>query len=170
MPSTINKHLILSGIALTIAALIGGQSVLDSVNQKASLLEKQGTAIIAIEHTSPASIRFEISFKENSALLHLINKEADIAISLPEDWQRGEVKGVSLSSIKSDPPAFGFIRWSIPKNIQIQFRIPNTPTKAIVHNPSESSLKVTLATLNLETDEFNQNIFLLKEDPVTLWE
>ena len=92
-----------------------------------------------------------------------------IHLSLPEEWKRGEVRGVALADIGREDATFGFIRWALPTKAEVTYKLPSVPTSLLVHNPSGSSLKIELTTIDLTKETVEKNVILVSKTPALLW-
>jgi CO dehydrogenase/acetyl-CoA synthase delta subunit len=128
------------------------------------------TVEIGIEHTAPVSLSLAMSTLKGKALLDLTQESGEtIFISLPENWERREVRNVSLHEVAADLSTFGFKRWRLPAGAAVSFTLPIAPDSLILHNPSQVPLKVSITRVDLETSQVTSDVILVQDSPVELW-
>jgi len=127
------------------------------------------TVDIAVEHKDPLSLRVQMSERAGQALI-VIEQEGteNISVSVPAAWKRGEVRNASLDAISAEAPMLGFVRWQLPGSSSVTFSILDAPSRLLLHNPTKVPLKVSFMRVNLETDEVEQNVILVKDEAVIL--
>lgn len=158
-------------VALASAALLLLLFSADWAATKALMPAEFGQpADIAVEHSLPAKVRLEISTLEGEALVNIRHDAQEtVYINVPESWKRQSVRNASLDSVQSEEPIFGIVRWSIPENAEVLFATHEAPQTITMHNPSKVPLSVRLIKVNLDTDETEQNVILIKDEPTPLW-
>jgi len=129
-------------------------------------------AEIGVEHTLPLELSLEMSELYGVGILDLTQNSTEevVFVSVPSDWERREVRNASLKEITSDSSSFGFTRWRFPPGASISFGVPAAPTMLLLHNPSSISLKVNTLRVDLETEQVERNVLLIKDSPIPLWE
>lgn len=161
-------HIILSLGALIALFGIATQTIEHSPGLKTAL--RNNTVDIGIEHSMPLSLRMEYSVHNDAAIMRIGSDATEtISISLPEEWQRGEVSGASLSDLRKDDPTFGYVRWHIPQKTTLTFRISKVPDHLVLHNPGTSPLKLSIAKVNIQTGEVERDILLIRDSTVVVW-
>jgi hypothetical protein len=128
------------------------------------------TTDIAVEHTEPVSLRLDVSLLNGQALVDISHDSTEtIKVSLPSDWQRGEVRGVALKDVSAEAPMLGFTRWQLPPQAGVTYQAYQAPQGIMIHNPSGERLKITFTRVDLETEEVLYNVKLVQEGAVRLW-
>ena len=159
------------GVATVIA--VASIGALAQSHLKASLADKKVTKIVdvAVEHTTPLGIEFALSVRNNQSLIE-VSHDGDevIFVSLPSKWKRKEIKGVELKKVGADPEMLGFVRWHFPPGSSITFAALNAPENILLHNPNKVPLKVKYTYEDLEEEEVERNVMLVKDKSVLLWE
>ena len=131
---------------------------------------RQGTVDIGIEHSEPLAVRMEYSVRNTHGIMRIgSNSSETISISLPEQWERGEVTGAPLSQLRKDSPMFGYVRWHVPEKTTLTFKIPKVPEHMVLHNPSTAPLKLTVAKVDLETGTIEKDVLLVRDSTVPIW-
>jgi len=135
----------------------------------ASTSSQTDTVDIAVEHREILSLHVQMSERDGQALV-MIGQEGTetIAVSVPATWQRGEVRNASLDTITAEPPMLGFVRWQLPGNASVTFRVLHAPSQLLLHNPTNVPLKVSFVRVDLETDTVQQDVILVQEEAVVL--
>lgn len=155
----------IAGFALTLMLLTG---LIVLMTQKTANIPFI-IADIAVEHAQPLTIRLRVT---RNRLLRLIELGHDahstIAISLPEEWQRGEVRGVPLSAVTSEPPSLGFRRWQIPAGAVVLFHSRSGFTNVRIHNPSGIPLKIRFTETDIEKNSSDHEVYLMKQDDLVI--
>lgn len=129
------------------------------------------TVDLGVEHTSPITFGIDVSALNDMAIIELTHKEGEetIAVSVPETWVRREVRNATIEEVTADSSAFGFTRWQLPSGAILSFRVPRTPEKIILHNPSQMPMKVEIARVDLEKESVEKDIVLIQEASAELW-
>ncbi|MDD5623856.1 MAG: hypothetical protein PHI23_04060 [Candidatus Peribacteraceae bacterium] len=169
--SPVGLH-VLAALFAIVAVVVLSQQALHgtSLDLTASLTETNMKADIGVEHTGPLSLSLSLSKGEGSGIADIGQYgEETIAVSVPADWQRREVRGAPLASVTADPSTFGFTRWHLPPGTVISFGVPVSPASLILHNPSGVPLKVTLTRVDLEAQSVERDVVLVQESSVQLW-
>lgn len=138
------------------------------VTQKTAHIPEK-IADIAVEHTQPLTIRLRVT---QNKMLRLIELGHDaprtIFVSLPEEWQRGEVRGVPLTQVTSEPPSLGFRRWQIPAGGLIVFHSQSDFINVRIHNPSGVPLKIRYTSTDVEKRTSDHEVYLMKEGELVI--
>jgi hypothetical protein len=165
---SIRFHVILSLGAFIAIFGLASQTIEHSPTLQKVL--RQGTVDIGIEHSQPLSVRMEYSVRNTNGIMRIGSDSSEtISISLPEQWERGEVTGAPLSALRKDDPMFGYTRWHVPEKTTITFKIPKVPEHIVLHNPSTAPLKLTVAKVDLETGAIEKDILLIRDSTVPIW-
>ncbi|MDD4628571.1 MAG: hypothetical protein PHE68_04235 [Candidatus Peribacteraceae bacterium] len=169
----VSSPLALHGIAATVAVAVVialSQGAIRSAPQDfTAQLAGKNDVEMGIEHARPLIVALTVNTNGSSGIADLRHDSADpIYVSLPNDWTTREVKG-SLGTVKSDPPVFGFTRWTIPANTPISFSVPHPPSSILMHNPSGIPLQVKLTRVDLTTQKTERDVILIKDVSVNLW-
>lgn len=129
--------------------------------------DESGRITIAIEHGSPLSAQITVSKKGKQRLIEIGNDAVEtMLLSVPEHWQRGEVRNAPLRAITSDTPEFGYVRWHVPPSAVVTFRGEGNWTALTVHNPTGVPLHIGLTTVDLDADTADHTAVLVKDGPV----
>ncbi len=158
---------------LAIVAVFGTFTVVSGLKDgllQGFLTDTPVIADIAIEHTTPLSLRFSISKRNGHGLIE-VNHDGNetVHVSLPEEWQRSTVRNASLDAVGNDGPMLGFRRWQIPAGAAVEFKTTNAPENLLIHNPSHIPLEIKYTLVDLETEAVESNVVLIKDDGVLLW-
>lgn len=126
---------------------------------------------IGIEHTEPTSVTLDISVLHGVAIVEVTSTDStsESFVSVPDTWQRREVRNAAIADVTSEESAFGFTRWKLPAGATISYRVHKAPTQIIVHNPSTVPLQITTNYVDLETEVSDHNVFLLQDSSMALW-
>ena len=129
------------------------------------------TVDIGIEHVLAISLTIDVSILDGASIVEITNAEGgEIAfVSVPEEWQRREVRKASIAEITSEESSFGFKRWKLPPNATISYRSQEIPQSMVLHNPSEIPVKVTVNLVDLAKNSIEHDIILVQEASVLLW-
>lgn len=127
----------------------------------ASILQ---TVDIGVEHRE--SMTLEVTVTSND-LLRMVTLKNDalepIALSVPTDWKRGEVRNVPLKSITADEPSFGYVRWHLPANASVSYTTKQPFQHLSVHNPSGIPLKIRATLVDLLKNTGEHQVYLVQE-------
>lgn len=91
-----------------------------------------------------------------------------IAVSVPEYWKRGEVRGAPLSAVIADAPSFGYVRWHLPAKASAVFTTTRPFHQLNIHNPSGTLLKINLTSVDLLQNTGDHEVYLVKEGAVKI--
>lgn len=125
--------------------------------------------LLAIEHDAPLTVSFTLSRKGTARLID-IDHDTDntIFVSTPAHWQRGEVRGAKLKDVTSEPPAAGFVRWTLPPHAGVTFKTAGEWSQVRVANPSGIPLTLRLTGVDLATQRATHDAVLVKDETVTV--
>src|SRR3989338_6097399 len=108
---------------------------------------------IGVEHARPLALDVTIATLARGQVVSIGNSGGEtVAVSLPEEWTRGEVQGSPLAAILSDPPSLGYVRWRLPPKTDVSFRARRAGTAFTFHNPSGIPLTVRVTTIDLDAN------------------
>lgn len=156
-------HARIAGITLILLALWGVTSI--RAGDRASDL---GSIEIVVEHADSASLTL-IRTHDGLGLTDIRNDgQGPIAVSIPEEWERDEVRGAPLASITVGDASLGFRRWVIPRSAMVSFRVSETWSTSIIRNASKEPLRLRVITVNLEEDTTDSDTFLITDTPLSL--
>ncbi len=156
-------HARIAGITLVLLVLWGITSM--RANDRANDL---GSIEIVVEHADSAALTL-IRTPSGRGLADIRNDgEGPIAVSIPEEWERDEVRGAPLASITVGDASLGFRRWMIPSNATVSFRIDDTWNASLIRNVSKEPLRLRVITVNLEHETTDSDTFLIMDTPLSL--
>lgn len=119
---------------------------------------------IGVEHSAPASMTITRSAGKATSLTDVRNDSTNpLSVSLPDDWERGEVKGAPLSALIGDGPNFGFRRWTLPAGMSVSFSAPYAWNELTLHNADESALHIKIITIDVERGTSETESYLVKD-------
>jgi hypothetical protein len=127
------------------------------------------SAGIAIEHAERITPIVSVgNLRDRSRISVSGGGTSPIAVSAPESWTRTEVSGVPLGDVKGDPPAFGFVRWTLPAGT-IVFESPERIDHLELFNPSGLPMHVILRRTDILTGLAREETILVQESPTKLF-
>ncbi len=176
MPTS-NSSSVVSVRASVVVALLAGFFAMvvgsldsDLQNTHSKTFQDGPLAELGIEHDVPAGLTLEMGSLQGHSVIDItMESERDVYLSVPDSWERREVRNVPLESVVSDPPSLNFVRWKVPGTATISFYAPSTPSQILLHNVSDPPLKVSLARVNLDTGKVERNVILLQKSSIELW-
>jgi hypothetical protein len=108
-------------------------------------------ADIAVEHQEPLDLMLAISRRGGEGLLDIEHGNAEtVFLSLPDDWERIEVRDADLAAVTGEPPMFGFVRWTLPAGAGVRFRLPQAPSGLRLHHQSDAPLHLDITAVDLD--------------------
>lgn len=124
---------------------------------------------IGVEHTAKGTLTMTVTRNDLLRMIEIANNNDEaIALSVPEDWKRGEVRGAKLADVKSDAPSFSYVRWHIPAHATVDFTT-NSPFAHIkLHNPSGVLLQITYTQVDIVADTGMHDVYLVKDGSVMM--
>lgn len=156
-------HARIAGITLILLVLWGITSL--RAGDRANDL---GSVEIVVEHADSASLTL-IRTRDGLGLTDIRNDgQGPIAVSIPEEWERDEVRGAPLASITVGDASLGFRRWVIPRGATVSFRVRETWNASVVRNASKDPLRLRVITVNLEEETTDSDTFLITDTPLSL--
>lgn len=155
---------------VTLVIVIGGLAVA-ALRQVYGETENRPMTHIGVEHANPLTM--SIALHTSGGTWGIVDigtvTHETVFISLPDHWRRREVRNVPLHDVQSDPPSFGFVRYTFPPEAIVSFIIPDLPESLLLHNPSKVPIQLNLTTVNTATQVVNHNVILLQESPKEIW-
>lgn len=156
-------HARIAGITLVLLVLWGITSM--RANDRANDL---GSVDIVVEHADSAALTL-IRTPDGQGLGDIRNDgEGPIAVSIPEEWERDEVRGTPLASVTASDASLGFRRWVIPRGATVSFRIYETWNASTIRNVSKDPLRLRVITVNLEHETSDSDTYLITDTPLSL--
>ncbi len=127
------------------------------------------TIAIAVEHASPASITLTVASHKGGSIIELHHPGSEtIHVSLPQNWDRTEVRGVPLKSVTREDPALGFVRWTLPGGATMALQSPQIFDAVTIHNPSNIPLTVKTITVDIALGRSEQDAVIVGDAPATI--
>jgi hypothetical protein len=138
------------------------------IRQAADRAEGDAADLI-VEHTASFGLGVSVSTAGDTRFAEITNGGTEtIHVSLPEHWERREVRNVPLFDILSSVTSSGSVRWSLPVRAAVSYRTDIPWSHIVVRNPSKIPFKIDLAIVNLETQETERDVILVKDKPVII--
>jgi hypothetical protein len=126
-------------------------------------------AMIAVEHQDPLTVAISVARNPHGRLVELTHSGGKtIFASVPQSWERTEVRGAPLASITADTTEFGFTRWTLPAGATIVFRTDDMFDAISFANPSPAPLALRLVTVDLPSSRTNIESVIVTGTPVTV--
>lgn len=126
-------------------------------------------ADIAVEYEKPLFLDATFTSKKGAFLLELsVKSGSGVAVSLPADWERTQVKNAPLASITPEDAAFGFRRWHIPQDATLTYQFREALDGIRVLNPQRKPVNVRYRSINLDTGTVTDVSRLFSEAEATL--
>lgn len=156
---------IAAGIACAAILLVGRQQI----ESRLRLPDGVSTEI-AIEHASRSAPELSIGNLRSTARIAILNTDEDMmAVSVPESWTRVEVTGALLKDVRNDAPAFGFVRWTLPRGATVIFESKDRIDHLEVYNPSGVPMQLRLRRTDILSGKAEEDTMLIQESPSTLF-
>lgn len=129
------------------------------------------TVDVGIEHTLPISLTIDVSTLDGASIVEVTNTEGgELAfISVPDEWQRREVRNASIADVTSEESSFGFTRWKLPAGATISYRSQEVPESMVLHNPSKTPVKAAVNRVDLQKNTLEHDIILVQDASALLW-
>jgi hypothetical protein len=154
---------------LSAVTLAGVLLLTVSANRARTIKEEEAPlAEVAIEHEKAATLSVHQSTGKGEGIIEFSAEGSDTAISVPETWQRREVRGGTLDRVTADPPSLGFTRWTLPSGITVSFRAEGN-LRLVVRNASPTPLLVLGKRVDVVTGKTDERSILIKEKAEALW-
>ena len=159
-----------AAIAAIVAVVMLSQGALrDGAPSLTAQLLPGERAEIGLEHTKPVTLSLSFTTNGTQGVADVRHDALEtVYLSLPSSWTKREVGGVPLTSVTSDPPYFGFTRWSIPAGALVSFDI-TPPQTILLHNPSGIPTEVELTRVDLAKNVVERDIILIQDGSTLLW-
>lgn len=124
---------------------------------------------IAIEHEKAATVVLRLSMRGRVRLLDIASHTTEpLLVSVPQDWRRGEVRGVPLGAVTTEAPSFGFTRWTLPPRARVTFHTDGSWRSMTIENPSRVPLELRFTHVDLETERAVHDVVLVTDEKVTM--
>ncbi len=154
-------------IAVSAMAVLAVLGVVDRSMFSAALGNaKNSAAVVAeigLQHETPTAVDMLVARKGELGHIEINNSSAfPLKVSLPEDWERTEVRGGSIWLVTQEDPDFGFIRWTIPAKMGMTLRTKQAPDSVLLHSPSGQTASVRITSVDLATDEKHERTLLFQ--------
>ena len=125
---------------------------------------------LGIEHSAPLALDIDMSTRDGKSIVDISHgAEEMIFVSVPDLWERREVRGSTLDAVVSDGTTFSYRRWHLPAGASVSFRVPYIIESMELHDPSETPVKVTLTRVDLNEDTVEHDVILVHDSPKELW-
>lgn len=160
-------HLIvaLSAFALVGTLLLGTMKRLSMQAESAA----RPPVDVAVEHGASLTFTVTASAGQGRGIVELGRDGTEtVHVSVPETWQRREVRGAPLEAAIGEPPAMGFRRWTIPPGATLSFWMDDAP-RIRIQNPSGKALLVESKRVDVRTGKVEKEMTLVKDGPLDLW-
>ncbi len=164
-------RLLATGIQLCIAIItlfvfIGVAAWLRS--ERINAPNPPGPTIVFLEHEDRTALILRISRRGSGGVLELQNNgTTEVYFSVPDAWERTEVRGVPLQEVAADTPAANYTRWSIPASAQVQWIASVLPPLMLQHT-ADIPIALTVTRINLDTNAAENDTVLLTDEQYPL--
>lgn len=163
--SMLQLHTKTALLALTLLIAWGAYQL----GQTRGVQDAKTDAEIAVDHAAPAAISITHSINGSAHLVDVTNDSAQsIGISLPETWERDEVRNVPLAQITASDASLGFRRWQLPPNASVTYETSNQLGDVTVRNPSAIPLRIKVITIDMQKNTSDTQSYLIQTDPLSL--
>ncbi len=127
---------------------------------------------IGLEYDAPMKVEMLFARKNGAGYLSISNPTSrPLNISVPDSWRRTEVRGAPLTDFTSQPPEFGFRRWTMPAETGMSMILPTVPDDILFMSPSEPTAAITVRSVDVLSGEQFINVVLLnKQVETALWQ
>jgi hypothetical protein len=157
------------GITLSFAFVGLVLTTIFALVTKSSAPQLLGTVEIAVEHPSPLTLTVELTRQQGKEIITLGHDAKEgIHLSVPEGWQRGEVRGAALSAFTAEPPTLGFRRWVVPASAAVTFHSDQAFEHMTIHNPSGVPVKIRYTGVDLDKQTADHEVYLLQQGEITI--
>lgn len=169
---TLVTHVSIAGISIAILLLLAtlDPATFSTLPGKA---ERTPVAVqVGLEYDAPVKVEMLFARKQTAGYLSISNpSDHPIKISVPDSWSRTEVRGAPLTEFATEPPQFGFRRWSMPARTGMSMLLPESPSTVLFLSPSDPTAAITLRSVDAVSGEQFINVVLLnKEVETALWQ
>ncbi len=122
---------------------------------------------IGVEHLESASLILTHSMGMPPLFVDVQNDgQGDVLVSLPDTWQRKEVRNVPLASVFADEPMLGFRRWHLPAGGTVSFVSTDAWVGMMIHNSSTTPLKLRAVAVDVANETRSSESYLLSDEPM----
>lgn len=143
-----------------------------TLHTRASILPSPTHLTIGMEYEGATSLTLDISRKGSIGYVMVSSdRNHALKISLPASWHRTEVRGVPLQDVTSEPPTFGFVRWTLPPGAGMTLKSFDVPDFITFTTPSKDLARITVNAIDVIEDTLIPHAVLLNgKSTVNLWE
>ncbi|HRH93137.1 MAG TPA: hypothetical protein PKV72_01250 [Candidatus Peribacteria bacterium] len=160
--------------AMMVLALLGvvDRNVFSAALGNAEKTAPEVAIDIGLEHDGPADLSLLVARKGTLGYVEVSNtSNAPLKLSLPETWQRNEVRGGSIWLVTEEDPEFGYIRWMLPPKMSMTMKAKTAPDVITFHSPSGQTASIRVKSVDLTTDAKNERTLLFQTvAQVKLWQ
>ncbi len=123
--------------------------------------------VIAFEHGSPVTFSLTLSRRGSVRVVDIDHDAKEtIFVSVPQDWRRTEVRGVPLTSVTSQPPELGFVRYTLPSRAGISFRSEGNWEHLTIENPRHVPMTLKFTGVDADKNTSVQEVRLIQREGV----
>ena len=123
--------------------------------------------VIAFEHGSPMTFSLTVSRRGTVRIVEIDDNAKDtVFVSVPQDWRRTEIRGVALSSVTSQPPSLGFVRFTLPAHAGITFQSEGSWQHVTVKNPRHIPMTLKFTGVDGNKNTSVHDVILMKDQEV----
>lgn len=124
---------------------------------------------IGVEHKTSMTLDVTITKNDRLRMIEFGNDQLEaIALSVPADWKRGEVRNVPLKDVTADAVSFGYVRWHLPSKTVVIYQTNQPFEQLNMHNPSGVPLKIRLTVVDLQKNTGEHEVYLVKDGSVMI--
>jgi hypothetical protein len=138
-------HARLAGLTLLLLLLWG----ITSMQMRRRTADLLPTADIAVEHTAAAGMTVTRTADGRGPAEIRNDSNETLHVSIPDSWERDEVRGAPLAAVTADEPSLGFRRWTVPTHAAVTFIADDVWNKLHIRNISESPLRLGVVTVDI---------------------
>lgn len=135
----------LAGLTLLLLVLWG----ITSMQMRKRTADLLPTIQIAVEHQRAAGITVTRTKEQNGPVDIRNDAQERVLVSVPESWNRDEVRNADVASVTGEEPSLGFRRWSIPSHATVTFLGAGMWNKLSVKNISDQPLRLGVVTIDI---------------------
>ncbi len=163
------------GIAVSAMALLALLGVVDRNIFSAALGTAKDPTIVAVdiglEHDAPTAVDMLVARKGMLGHIEVNNTSTfPLEVSLPEGWERTEVRGGSIWLVVQSDPEFGFVKWTIPAKMGMTLKTTQVPDEITFHSPSGQTASIRVTSVDIQTEERHDRSLLFQNVAQTkLW-
>lgn len=163
--SSAGQHFLLGMCAIVVFAVLAVRTL---AIKKAEQPIVTPMVSIAVEHASPTTLRILVSRGSGRNIAEFtVAAGSGIYLSVPETWERREVRNGPLTSVVITKENSGYIRWSIPRGITVSYWLPED-RRILLHHPSPTPLLVEKTHVDLQTNKNTSQTVIVNKKPLEL--